>query len=115
MPKVFIINDSGHDFTPAEEFGELVIMTEGYINKYAVTAMVRAFKPFIDQSSPNDIILQTGPQVMNNIACAMFAAKHGCLNLLIWRALPNEEARYVLRKLSFNRRRNKNVRRKGSD
>ena len=110
MPKVFIINDSGHDYSPAEKFGELITMSEGYVDKYSVTAMYRLFKPFIDSSQKEDIILQSGPIVMNNIACAMFAAKHGCLNLLIWRALPNETPRYVLRKLNLSKEKgNKNV------
>jgi len=62
--KVFIINSSGHDFSKAEQFGELVTMTRGTVNKYSITSMARMFQPFVDESSPNDYLLQSGPVVL---------------------------------------------------
>ena len=103
MPKVFIINNSGHDFTEAKKFGELVSMTRGRIpDRYNVTEMLRSFAPFFADSSEDDFILHTGPGVMSAIACAAFAAKHKRVNLLIHRAEQNGNDRYVHRKIVFN-------------
>ena len=99
MKKVLIVNDSGHDYSAAERFGELVILSTGNIAKFDVTRMHRTFAPELDQSSPDDFILQSGPSVMNCVACAYFAALHNRLNLLLFRLEGNGSNRYVVRKL----------------
>lgn len=85
MSKVYVVNKSCHDFTSAEDFGDVVFMTEGALDRFNTSKMFRAFKPFIERSDPSDYILLTGMTVMNSIACAMFAKKHGKLNLLIYK------------------------------
>ena len=100
-PSIFIVNDSGHDFSAAEEFGELTIMSSGLIDKYNVTRMWRVFRPFIQASSPADYIVQGGPSGMYGVACAMFAAKHNCLNILTWRVERGGKDHYVHRRLDF--------------
>ena len=97
--KVYIINSSGHDFSKAEQFGELVPMTRGTINKYSITSMARLFQPFVEESSPDDYLLQSGPVVLNMIAASLFAQKHGTLNLLLWKAEADGNDRYVQRRL----------------
>ena len=101
MAKVYIINHSGHDFSAAEKFGELVVMTRGTVDKFRLTEMLRIFTPFIEESTKGDFILQSGPSVIACIACSAFAAKHGRLNLLIWRADREKGDHYVLRSLLF--------------
>ena len=104
MPrKVYIVNNSGHDFSAAEPFGELVFLTEGLFDRYNVTGMYRAFSPLLASSSPEDFILHSGPGVMSAVACSIFAAKHGRLNLLIWRGEEFGKQRYVQRRLSFEK------------
>jgi len=97
--KVFILNDSGHDFSPAKEFGELIVLSENTVQKYNLTEMLRLFSPIIEDSTPEDFILQSGPAIMNSVACAAFAAKHGMLNLLIWKADKRNGDYYVHRRL----------------
>jgi len=95
MAKVLVVNKSCHDFQQAEEYGELVYMTEGAIGRFNTSKMFRAFKPFIDNSNPEDYILLTGLAVMNSIACAMFAAKHGKVNLLIYKDKKGQQGMYI--------------------
>jgi hypothetical protein len=102
LNKVFIINDSGHDFSSAESYGDLVPLTRGLFNRYDITGMYRTFEPLLSKSSSNDYILHCGPGVMSAVACSIFAAKHGRLNLLIWRAEENGTDRYVSRKIVFH-------------
>lgn len=85
MSSVLVINKSCHDFTAAEKFGEVIFLSEGSMSRFNTSKMFRTFKPFIDASSPEDYLLLTGMTVMNTVAAAMFAAKHGRVNLLIWR------------------------------
>ena len=101
MSKVFIVSDSGHDFSDAKRFGELVVMSQGRVNKYQITGMRRLFAPFIDASSPNDYIVQSGPSIMNAVACAMFAARHKCLNLLLFYGTATDYS-YLQRRIRFD-------------
>ena len=100
---VFIVNDSGHDFSSAEPFGKLVYLTKGLYDRYNVTGMYREFEPKLCGSSPEDFILHSGPGIMSAVACSIFSAKHSRLNLLIWRGEDNGKQRYVQRRLSFKK------------
>jgi len=102
--KVYITNDPGHDFQRAEVYGELIVMTRGEIDKFNITEMIRTFDKYLKDSEPSDYIIHVGPAVMNAIACSYFAAKHGNLNLLIWRAEADGSDRYITRRLRFERR-----------
>ncbi len=84
MKTVYVVNKSGHDFTAAEKFGELVYLTEGIVEWSGVTKMYRMFAAGLETSKPGDFILLTGLSVMNVVACSCFAYKHGKINLLLW-------------------------------
>ena len=84
MPTVFITNRSGHDFSPAEYFGELVYLSSGKINPYQTTKMYKEFSSILNNSKPDDYILITGLSIMNSIATACMAYKHGRVNILQW-------------------------------
>ena len=83
--KVFIVNKSAHVFGPAEKYGEVVFLSEGSMNRYATNSMVRQFESVMKDSSPEDRIVPCSLNVMNSIACAIFAHKHGRLNLLLYK------------------------------
>jgi len=100
---VYIVNNSGHDFSSAEPFGNLIFLTQGLYDRYNVTGMFRAFRPQLEKSSSEDFILHSGPGVMSAVACSIFASKHNRLNLLLWRGEDNGKQRYVQRRLSFGK------------
>ena len=83
--KVFIVNKSSHDFKPAEKYGEVIFLSEGSMNRYSTNSMIRQFSDVMENSSKNDYIVPCSLNVMNSIACAIFAHKHGCLNLLLFK------------------------------
>ena len=83
--KVFIVNKSSHDFGPAEKYGEPVFLSEGSMNRYATNSMIRQFKDIMKESEAGDYIVPCSLNVMNSIACAIFAHKHGRLNLLLFK------------------------------
>lgn len=94
MPKVYIVNKSSHDFSHAKHFGELVFLSYGSMNRYATNNMCREFKDSMKSSSPDDYIVPCSLNVMNSIACAIFASKHKRLNLLLFK-----EGKYIERNM----------------
>lgn len=97
--KVFVINKSTHDYSKAEEFGDLVFITENAMNRFSTSKMYRTFKPFIEASQIGDCILVSGLTVMNIVFCIMFARLHGRVNLLIYKPDRRDPGRYVLREI----------------
>lgn len=85
MPTVYIVNKSFHDFSEAEKYGKLVFLSEGSMDRYEVNNMARQFESYLKDSSPEDYIVPCSLNVMNSIACAMFAVRHGTLNLLLYK------------------------------
>ena len=85
MPKVYIPNKSGHVYKDAERYGEIVFVTAGIQNKYSVNHMVRIWKDALKDSSPDDMIVLTGLNIICSLGAAVFAHKHGRINLLLWR------------------------------
>ena len=95
--RVFITNRGGHNYSDAKRFGELVYMTEGRQNRFAVASIYRTFTEAMDGSSKSDYLLVTSMNVLNSIAAAIFARKHGCLNLLLFK-----EGRYEPREIDID-------------
>ena len=98
MSKVYVANNSGHDFSSAEPYGELIFITEGLIHRFQTNQMYRACVEGMRNSSEDDYILMTGLTQINMIAGSIFAYKHGCLNLLIYDAKEND---YVSRSIQL--------------
>lgn len=83
--RVYIVNKSSHDFKPAEKYGDVIFLSEGSMNRYAVNSMHRQFSDAMSISEDHDYIVPCSLNVMNSIACAIFANKHGRLNLLLFK------------------------------
>lgn len=96
MKKVFVVNKSNHDFSSAEQYGKLVFLSEGPMNRYSTNNMCRSFTDKMKDSSAEDYIVPCSLNVMNSIACAIFARKHGTLNLLLFK-----DGSYIERNHSF--------------
>lgn len=90
MQRVYIPNNSGHDFSGAEEYGELVFVTEGLLSKFQVNQMYRKVADKMQDSNPEDYILATGLTQINIICATAFAYLHGRINLLIYDVKENE-------------------------
>lgn len=99
MATVYIMNRSGHDYTPAERFGTLAYLSEGMIGKFNTSTMFRALSRNLRNSKPDDYLLLTGQNIFSALACAMFAMLHKRLNLLLYCGTEN---RYVVRRIKFD-------------
>ena len=94
MPKVYIINDSGHDYSEAKQFGDLVFLSKGKVASYATTQHYRVFAEKMKDATPDDFILVTSLASMNCIAGWIMGTLGFPLNLLLYK-----EDKYVVRRI----------------
>jgi len=96
MRNVYIVNKSSHDFSAARNYGKLIFLSEGPMNRYSTNNMLRVFADKMSDSKKDDYIVPCSLNVMNSIACALFAYKHGKLNLLLFKEGSYIERNHVL-------------------
>ena len=94
--KVFIGNQSGHDFSPSSKYGIPVYVTKGLVNRFAVNYMARRWASALVRSDPKDYVLLTSLTILTVVGAAIFAYLHGSLNLLIYR-----NGKYICRTVVF--------------
>lgn len=97
MPKVYIVSKSAHDFSDAERYGTLIPLSSGPMNRYNTNNIHRQFSDIMSESVADDYVLICGLSIMSSIACGIMAAKHGKLNILIFRQGKYVERNLVLR------------------
>lgn len=98
MPRVYIPNKSSHNYEMAKQYGELVYVTEGNVNRYATNKIYRQVAEAMQDSQPDDFIVVTGLPELQIILTSYFAKKHGRLNLLLFQSR-NGQVYYVVREL----------------
>jgi hypothetical protein len=96
LTKVYVVNKSNHDFSAAKKYGDLVFLSEGPMNRYSTNNMMRVFNERMKHSTVDEYIVPCSLNVMNSIACAIFAHKHGALNLLLFKEGSYIERNHVL-------------------
>jgi len=83
--KVFIINKSGHNYQPAEEFGELIYLSEGNINPFRISRIAEEFKGILStQAQDGDYIVPTSVGAFNALAGWIMGQLNLSLNLLLF-------------------------------
>lgn len=103
MRKIFIVNKSGHNFSPALEFGDkLIYLTEGDIPRGKTNKAYRTICRRLENSEPTDYLLLSGLSIINTIAGAVFARKHGRLNLLIYKKKTGGPGFYISREINID-------------
>ncbi|KKN73981.1 hypothetical protein LCGC14_0395470 [marine sediment metagenome] len=93
---MFIINNSGHDYSQAKKFGDLVFLTTGLIASYKITLHYRILANKMKDAQPEDYILVTSLASLNCIAGWIMGTLGYPLNLLIH---DSKTGKYVERKL----------------
>lgn len=84
---VYIVNSSGYkNYDKAEKYGNLVIITGGYITLTSDTLgpLYDKIKNTIALSSPQDFLVLSGPPLINIIVCQCWLWKHGLVHILSW-------------------------------
>lgn len=83
--KVFIANfQPNKDFSPAEEFGELVFMSRGFIDLKNLARTRSKIEQYLKVAAPTDFIILNGPAVVNALIIALWFNRFGYVNVLSW-------------------------------
>jgi hypothetical protein len=85
MSKVYILNDGGHDYSAATEFGELTFLNIPYNVMQDIPQAFTYLKNALKDAGPDDSLLIGGPASMNCIATAILAEWYGCVNFLLYK------------------------------
>lgn len=95
--KVFIPNKGGHRYDDALRFGKLVFVTEGTLDRSDTSMMYRKFCEALKDSHKDDYLMITSMNILCVIGAAIFARKHGTLNLLLF-----SEGHYIERSMDVD-------------
>lgn len=95
MSKVYIINDSGHDYSQAKEKGDLVYLTKGRVASYDTNKNFRNIIDSLKNVTEDDYILVTSLASLNIIVGWIIGYKRIPLNLLIFKDNKYLERRLV--------------------
>jgi hypothetical protein len=99
---VYVVSKSAHDFSDAERYGTLIPLSSGPMNRYNVNNIHRQFADIMSESTDEDYILICGLSIMSSVACGIMAAKHGRLNMLLFRRGKYVERNLVLEEENDN-------------
>lgn len=82
--KVYIVSNTGHDYTPAERRGDLVFIFGSKVNVFATDKMVKEVEQCLKDSSSEDFLLASGAAPASCAAFSVLMRKHAKVNFLIW-------------------------------
>jgi hypothetical protein len=99
-PIVFVANRSYHDYTRAEEFGDLRFLTEGQINKLSIGQIYRQMEERLADSTHEDFFMPTSLPILAGVATGILVAKHGMVRYLLFQYGQYSERLLDLRKFS---------------
>jgi hypothetical protein len=85
MKNVFVINDSGHDFSEAEKFGKLIFLTEGHVQSFDTNKNFRSIIHKMKDVKEGDYILITSLASLNCIVGWIIGSLNLTLNILIYK------------------------------
>ena len=96
--KVYVVNNSGHNFTAAERYGKLVYLTSGKINIFATDRLIQELKGKLKGAEKGDFLLLSGYALLNIIVFNILMHKHGRVSVLIYDFHKREYVRRDLEK-----------------
>ena len=83
MPKVFVSNYAGHDFTEAEKYGELVFITKGYVSFQSLDRVLYVCAANQITASEDDWFLVSGSNVITLFAALVWLVRFDKVKLLV--------------------------------
>lgn len=97
---VWVINDSGHDYSSASKYGHLRPLTKGPVNIFTTHDLLAELKTTLSESKPEDILMYSGgPARIAVLASHIMMAKHGVVHELIFGHTKGE---YTKREFTFD-------------
>lgn len=84
MPSIYIVNFAGHDYSEAQQFGDLVVLTEGNVRTDRFDRTLYSLTRKLRESTPDDYLLPSGALLLNVMATTVMYHLHGSVRALIW-------------------------------
>lgn len=85
LTKLFVPIRGTHNHSNLAKHGETIFIVNASLGYTQTAQIAQAWAVALATSEPSDFIVPCGPATFNIIGAAMFAARHGTLNLLIYR------------------------------
>lgn len=81
-PRVFVANFAGHDYMPAEQYGELVFITKGFISFQSLDRVKYQVALVVSKSHKDDWLALSGTNIVNVLAAVLWFSMHGVVKVL---------------------------------
>ena len=94
MPRVFIINNTSHDYSSATKYGTVVSITEGKMPIFKTDLMKEILTKALENFTSNDYLLISGPAWLCVMTSAILYKRLDEVKFLIFDA---KEQSYVVR------------------
>lgn len=92
MAHVYIVNDAGHDYSDAEQYGEVRALTVGDVNPLKIDRLAyhlaRGIGKFVE--SKEDYLLISGTPILNALALTLWLKRFPQARVLQWNAKARE-------------------------
>jgi len=95
--KVYILNDGGHDYSPAEKFGELVFLNIPYEIRWDISRIYATLKDSLVDAEEDDLFVISNLTTFCCIATALMVEWYGRINYLLYK-----KDKYIERNLVIN-------------
>jgi hypothetical protein len=81
--RIFVTNfNPEHDYDVAEEMGETVMMTHGFIPAARLSKTMETFDTYARQASPDDALLLSGANIVCVLAIAAWLRHHPTVTVM---------------------------------
>ena len=97
MAKVYVVNNTNHDYSKAKQYGELVYITKGKLPIFKTNTVRAMLEKGLVKFTKDDYLLISGPAIVNIMAATILYNKFDTVKFLIFDAKQQD---YVVRHLS---------------
>ncbi len=97
MAKVYVVNNANHDYSKAEQYGELMYVTRGKLPIFKTSTVRAMLEKGLVKFTKDDYLLISGPAIVNIIAATILYNKFDTVKFLVFDAKQQD---YVVRHLN---------------
>lgn len=96
-PVVYVPNRGAHDYEDAKQYGELVFLTSGVVERYRTNTIYRELMVGMADAQADDYLLVSSLSILNSIISGILARQFGKINFLLFR-----DGKYLLRTVNID-------------
>lgn len=97
MAKVYIVNNTNHDYSKAEQYGELVYVTKGKLPIFKTNTVRAMLEKGLVKFSKDDYLLISGPAIVSVMAATILYNNFDTVKFLVFDAKQQD---YVVRHIN---------------